>query len=107
MASVKNSSFNWLLVNLLSFYAKHSKWLRQISVDLMERLVSSADLFVVQTEFSLYLLLRQWVFVKLHPHHNESNEKKPLHVKYFASLEGNENRLCNSILLFSHNIYYR
>lgn len=93
VSSVKNSTFSWLLVNLLSFYAKHSKWLRQISVDLMERLVSSGDLFVVQTEFSLYLLLRHWVFVKEHLHYDDNatdNDKKPLHVKYFAKLPGNK-----------------
>lgn len=48
--------------------------------------MSSADLFVIQTEFSLYLLLRHWVYVKLHPHHTDTNEKK--HVTYFAKLEG-------------------
>lgn len=58
---------NWLLVNLLSFYTKHAKWLRQIDVDLMEKLVSHPDLVVIQTEFSLYLLLRHWLFLHLHP----------------------------------------
>lgn len=59
---------DWLLVNLLSFYSKHPKWLRQINVDLMEKLVAHPDLFVIQTEFSLYMLLRHWLFLHLHPH---------------------------------------
>lgn len=53
----------------------------------MERLVNSPDLFVVQTEFSLYLLLRYWVFLKVHPEHEEENEKKQQNLKYFSKLE--------------------
>jgi len=33
----------------------------------MESLVSSQDLCVIQTEFSLYVLLKLWLFLKLHP----------------------------------------
>lgn len=87
--SVKQSTFKWLEVNLLSYYSKHSKWLSHISTDLMAELVNSADLFVVQTEFSLYMLLRFWLFLKLHPNY-EITEPKPEHVKYFSSQsEGN------------------
>lgn len=86
--SVKSAAFNWLLVNLLSFYSRHSKWLRQISVDLMTSLVKSADLFVVQTEFSLYMVLRCWAYINLHPNYDEkSDNKKPIHCSWFAKLE--------------------
>ncbi|XP_065075702.1 protein germ cell-less [Ochlerotatus camptorhynchus] len=64
--SVKQSTFNWLLVNLLSLYYKTGKWLRLISVELMELLVASPDLYVMQTELSLYTLLRYWMYLKLH-----------------------------------------
>ena len=37
------------------------------SVDLMELLVTSQDLCVIQTEFSLYVLLKFWLFLLLHP----------------------------------------
>ena len=37
------------------------------SIDLMGLLVASQDLFVIQTEFSLYVMLKFWVFLKLHP----------------------------------------
>jgi len=33
----------------------------------MENLVSSQDLCVIQTEFSLYVLLKLWLYLKLHP----------------------------------------
>lgn len=64
---VKEACFKWLLVNLLSFLPESPKRLREISVDLMESLVSSQDLCVIQTEFSLYVLLKLWLFLKLHP----------------------------------------
>ena len=35
--------------------------------ELMSQLVSSAHLFVMQTEFSVYVLLRLWMFLQLHP----------------------------------------
>lgn len=82
--SVKNAAFKWLLTNLLSFYANDSKWLGQIDVDLMADLVESADLFVVQTEFSVYMLLRFWLFLKLHPNY-ETLEPKPENMKFFAN----------------------
>ena len=41
--------------------------LREISPDLMSELISSAHLFVMQTEFSVYVLLRLWMFLQLHP----------------------------------------
>lgn len=33
----------------------------------MELLVTSKNLCVIQTEFSLYVLLKFWLFLKLHP----------------------------------------
>ena len=85
---VKEACFKWLLVNLLSFLPETPKRLREIrllekimksfqnvlfnmsfvfSIDLMASLVSSQDLCVIQTEFSLYVLLKLWLFLKLHP----------------------------------------
>jgi len=64
---VKDACFKWLLMNLLSFLPETPKRLREISIDLMGLLVASQDLFVIQTEFSLYVMLKFWVFLKLHP----------------------------------------
>ena len=57
----------WLNVNLLSHLPDHPARLREVSPGLMSQLVSSPDLFVMQTEFSVYVLLRLWVFLHLHP----------------------------------------
>ena len=48
----------WLTVNLLSHLPDHPARFREISPQLMSELVSSAHLFVMQTEFSVYVLLR-------------------------------------------------
>ena len=58
---------DWLTVNLLSHLPDHPARLREISPGLMSELVSSAHLFVVQTEFSVYELIRLWMFLQLQP----------------------------------------
>lgn len=84
MSTVKEACLQWLLVNLLSYLPEIPSQLRDIrytfvlpflgfsksflySVDLMELLVKSQDLCVIQTEFSLYVLLKFWLYLKLHP----------------------------------------
>uniref|UniRef100_A0A2M4ANU9 BTB domain-containing protein n=1 Tax=Anopheles triannulatus TaxID=58253 RepID=A0A2M4ANU9_9DIPT len=64
---VKQFTFGWLLVNLLNTCRKKANALRLISVELMEQLITSADLYVMQTEFGLYTLLRYWMSLKLFP----------------------------------------
>merc|ERR1719495_2023470 len=57
----------WLAVNLLSHLPDHPARLREVPSSLMASLVASPHLFVMQTEFSVYVLLRLWVFLQLHP----------------------------------------
>lgn len=86
--NVKQTTFNWLLVNLLSLYYKTSKWLRLISVELMELLVASPDLYVMQTELSLYTMLRLWMYLKLHSTSDAECEKicgSDEQLQYFAN----------------------
>jgi len=61
------SCFDWLIMNLLSHLPDHPSKLRDIPPSLMAALVGSPQLFVMQTEFSVYVLLRLWVFLQLHP----------------------------------------
>ncbi|XP_067008338.1 protein germ cell-less [Anabrus simplex] len=65
LKNVKEASFRWLLVNLLCHVQLHPSKLRLISVELMTKLVSDPDLFVMQTEFSLYVFLRYWVYLQI------------------------------------------
>lgn len=60
---------DWFLVNLMTFYYYGSVgYLRTIPIQLMSKLVSNPDLFVVQTEFSLYAMLKFWMYIQIHPY---------------------------------------
>ncbi|XP_055314229.1 protein germ cell-less [Sitodiplosis mosellana] len=63
---VKKNAFQWLLINLLSFYSKHTKWLMMLNADLLTELLDSPDLVVMQTEFALYALLKVWMYLEIH-----------------------------------------
>lgn len=63
LRSVQAATFRWLLVNLVSYHKKNAQWLRSIPIELMAQLVRSPDLVLVETECSLYLMLRVWMFM--------------------------------------------
>ncbi|KFB37754.1 AGAP011686-PA-like protein [Anopheles sinensis] len=99
---VKQTTYSWLLVNLLSVYFRAAKWLRIISPELMEQLISNPDLYVVQTEFSLYQLIRFWMSLKLFPDVEPTIEPgknpgidDPI-VRYFAERTSTVPFLCTS-----------
>lgn len=51
--------------------------------------MSSSDLFVMQTEFSIYVLLRFWVFLQLHPEWDSSSRESLLEAQqYFQNRKG-------------------
>jgi len=78
---------DWLAVNLLSHLPDHPARLREIPAPLMSELVISPHLFVMQTEFSVYVLLRLWVFLQLHPAWDGEPQEAVLQShKYFQSL---------------------
>jgi BTB/POZ domain-containing protein 13 len=56
--NIEKACLAWLKVNLLSHLPEHPEHLREISSSLMSALINAADLFVMQTEFSVYVLLR-------------------------------------------------
>ncbi|XP_075166101.1 germ cell-less [Haematobia irritans] len=74
--NVKKAAFVWLETNLLCIYTKYPNLLRQISIELMTSLISSPDLYVLQTEFSLYTLLRNWIYLRLHPDFDPENPQQ-------------------------------
>lgn len=65
--NVKRSTFEWLELNLLCAFNKHTNLLSLISIDLMTDLTASPNLYVIQSEYTLYSLLRTWMFLQLHP----------------------------------------
>lgn len=66
-SSVQRASIEWLEINLLSLYSTNLQLLRDINIELMLLLVSSPSLYVIQTEFSLYTMLRTWIYLQLFP----------------------------------------
>lgn len=67
-SQVEEACLAWLKVNLLSHMPEHPDKLRNLPQGLMASLVASPDLFVMQTEFSVYVLLRLWLFLRFRPH---------------------------------------
>ncbi|XP_060535795.1 protein germ cell-less [Cylas formicarius] len=61
---LQEACFKWFLVNLMPHYfsRSHSE-LRTIPVSLMTKLVAHPDLFVIQTEYSIYVMLKYWMFL--------------------------------------------
>lgn len=62
---IKDETFKWLEVNLLNFFTDRPLKLEKFTNNLLTLLVSSPNLFVLQTEFSLYMLLRMWLYTKI------------------------------------------
>lgn len=72
---VKKNALEWLQINLLSFYSKHTKWLQCLNEDLLTDLIDSSDLVVMQTEFALYALLKVWIYLKINENTDYCNTK--------------------------------
>ncbi|CAL4120382.1 unnamed protein product, partial [Meganyctiphanes norvegica] len=64
---VQKACRKWLQHNLLTQVTEHPTTLRRISPELMHQLLASPHLYVMQTEFSVYVMLKAWVFLCLHP----------------------------------------
>lgn len=67
LTRLKQKCFEWLERNLTFLVCEDAKTLREIPPGLMEQLVKSPMLVAVQTEFSLYLMLTVWTFLREHP----------------------------------------
>ncbi|CAG9770666.1 unnamed protein product [Ceutorhynchus assimilis] len=62
---------DWFLVNLMSHYFNNSdKDLGKIPKSLMLKLVAHPNLFTIQTEYTVYVMLKYWIYIRNHP--NES-----------------------------------
>ncbi|XP_059500038.1 germ cell-less protein-like 1 isoform X2 [Stegostoma tigrinum] len=66
--SVKQKCFEWLLNNLMTHQSVDL--LKDLSIGLMEKLISSPDLFVMQVEMDVYTALKKWMFLQLVPSWN-------------------------------------
>jgi hypothetical protein len=62
---ISQTSVSFLLQ--LHHLPEQPEQLRELTIPLMTTLIGCPDLCVMQTEFSVYVLLRLWVFLLFHP----------------------------------------
>ncbi|ENN73153.1 hypothetical protein HUJ04_008941 [Dendroctonus ponderosae] len=80
---LEDACIRWFLVNLMPYYYQESdEDLRTIPVSLMETLMAQPDLCTIQTECSLYVMLKHWVYLIHHP--EESKPTASAVAEYFS-----------------------
>ncbi|OCT89926.1 hypothetical protein XELAEV_18018540mg [Xenopus laevis] len=68
--SVKKKCLEWLLNNLMTHQSVDL--FKELSISMMEQLISSPDLLVMQVEMDVYTALKKWMFLQLVPSWNGS-----------------------------------
>ncbi|XP_062913315.1 germ cell-less protein-like 1 isoform X2 [Mobula hypostoma] len=94
--SVMQKCLEWLLNNLMTHQSV--ELLRELSIDLMGKLVSSPDLFVMQVEMDVYTALKKWMFLQLVPSWNGSLKQLLTDADAWFSKHREENCSYNSFL---------
>ncbi|KAE8618732.1 hypothetical protein XENTR_v10009479 [Xenopus tropicalis] len=68
--SVKKKCLEWLLNNLMTHQSVDL--FKELSIGVMEQLIASPDLLVMQVEMDVYTALKKWMFLQLVPSWNGS-----------------------------------
>ncbi|XP_077099127.1 germ cell-less protein-like 1 [Siphateles boraxobius] len=63
--SVMKKCLEWLLNNLMTH--QNVDLMKELGVEIMEQLIQSSDLFVMQVEMDVYTALKKWMFLHLNP----------------------------------------
>uniref|UniRef100_A0AAY4A8Z1 BTB domain-containing protein n=1 Tax=Denticeps clupeoides TaxID=299321 RepID=A0AAY4A8Z1_9TELE len=63
--SVMKKCLEWLLNNFMT--NQNVDLMKELGVDVMEQLIQSSDLFVMQVEMDIYTALKKWMFLQLNP----------------------------------------
>uniref|UniRef100_A0AAX7T7W5 BTB domain-containing protein n=1 Tax=Astatotilapia calliptera TaxID=8154 RepID=A0AAX7T7W5_ASTCA len=63
--SVIKKCLEWLLNNLMTH--QNIDLMKELGVEVMEQLIQSSDLFVMQVEMDVYTALKKWMFLQLNP----------------------------------------
>ncbi|TKS84540.1 Germ cell-less protein-like 1 [Collichthys lucidus] len=61
--SVMKKCLEWLLNNLMTH--QNVDLMKELGVEVMEQLIQSSDLFVMQVEMDVYTALKKWMFLQL------------------------------------------
>lgn len=71
--SVKTRCFKWLLHNLMT--NPTVELYKELNVELMNLIISSSNLLVIQKEMDVYTTLKKWMFLRLNPAWEGSTEQ--------------------------------
>lgn len=63
--SVMKKCLEWLLNNLMTH--QNVELMKELGTEIMELLIQSSDLFVMQVEMDVYTALKKWMFLHLNP----------------------------------------
>ncbi|XP_052834220.1 germ cell-less protein-like 1 [Octopus bimaculoides] len=87
---VESQCLQWLQRNLLSL--REIDLLKDISCELMEKIVGSPNLCVLQVELDVYTLVKKWLYLQLFPDFEGDMTSLSEQMGYFKGLaEGKEN----------------
>ncbi|KAF3848992.1 hypothetical protein F7725_015489 [Dissostichus mawsoni] len=62
---VMKKCLEWLLNNLMTH--QNVDLMKELGAEIMEQLIQSSDLFVMQVEMDVYTALKKWMFLQLNP----------------------------------------
>nr|XP_006819928.1 PREDICTED: germ cell-less protein-like 1-like [Saccoglossus kowalevskii] len=89
LSLVANSCVQWLERNLMLLQSVTV--LRELSIELMETIIKSANLFVLQVEMDVYTMVKKWTFLKITPSWQGTLKQLTADAdSYFRSLEAGE-----------------
>ncbi|TSM12515.1 Germ cell-less protein-like 1 [Bagarius yarrelli] len=63
--SVTKKCLEWLLNNLMTH--QNVELMKELGVEIIDQLIQSSDLFVMQVEMDVYTALKKWMFLQLNP----------------------------------------
>ncbi|XP_075901043.1 germ cell-less protein-like 1 isoform X1 [Nelusetta ayraudi] len=63
--SVMKKCHDWLLNNLMTH--QNVDLMKELGTEVMEQIIQSSDLFVMQVEMDVYTALKKWMFLQLNP----------------------------------------
>ncbi|KAA0188906.1 hypothetical protein HAZT_HAZT006273, partial [Hyalella azteca] len=86
---VEKLCVEWIERCLLTSLSDHCVELRSLPLEMLQKALASPSLFVIQTEFSVYVFLKMWLFLQLHPNFEGSFDEISIEaLKYFKGRQG-------------------
>ncbi|XP_054569419.1 germ cell-less protein-like 1 [Eptesicus fuscus] len=65
LPNIRTMCFQWLLDNLMTHHSE--ELMREINLDIMEELIVSSELLVMEVEMDVYTMLKKWMYLQLQP----------------------------------------